>query len=258
MSLTSHLRDSSSPVRRFIREEFTNTRTLLADARKQVRATDIIKPIASLDWSTIGTALDYRIRYYFDITPMQDMVAYAGAAKITDLQPLPETLNLDSRWTGKEGDPLKIFDETTGRWLASYFAAEGGLVGIGQSEDIYTYAEAFSKGAISGIGNDARPLKKEYQEVFISLNELTNYCDPRGRRLTTKEEQSLNRHCVVLALLEQVYRAGLRPNSPLVTRTSNSANELLEIAESHWLDDLGELSWCFFDRFRALCDFTHT
>ncbi len=197
MSLTAHLSDSNSPVYRFMREEFPNTRTLLADARKQVRATDIIKPIASLDWSTIGTALDYRIRYYFDIRPMQDLVAYAGAGIVTDLQPLPRTFHLDSRWTGKEGDPLEIFDETTGRWLASYFAAEGRLFGIGQSEHIYACAEAFSKGAISGIGNDARPLKKEYQEFFNSLNEFTNYCDPRGRRLTTKEEESLNKHCVV-------------------------------------------------------------
>lgn len=82
MSLGTHLRDSKSPVNRFIQEQFPNTKTapFLVDARKQMRASETIRtPDAdALPWSTIGIAMDYRIRYYFDVTPVDDLIAYYG------------------------------------------------------------------------------------------------------------------------------------------------------------------------------------
>lgn len=86
MSLTSHLDDTKSPIRRFLCEEFPDTRTFLASARKQVRQAKIIKPEIAVRWGTVATALDYRIRYYFAVTPYKDLVAYRGASFLSIFQ----------------------------------------------------------------------------------------------------------------------------------------------------------------------------
>lgn len=79
MSLSSHLEDKNSPIREFLRTRFSDTRTFLEDARKRVRSADTIRPDIDVPWSTIGMAVDYRIRYYFDVTPHDKLVAYRGA-----------------------------------------------------------------------------------------------------------------------------------------------------------------------------------
>ena len=61
MSLTSALRYSGSPIYKFFKQRSPNTRSFLADARKRVKASDVIRQNEKVPWSTIGTALDYRI-----------------------------------------------------------------------------------------------------------------------------------------------------------------------------------------------------
>ncbi len=81
MSLTSHLDDKDSPVRRFIRETFPNTRPPLADCREAMRASPPIlgEGLSRDAYSPIGTAIDYRIRYHFAVTPTRELVAFKGA-----------------------------------------------------------------------------------------------------------------------------------------------------------------------------------
>ena len=90
MSLSSHLEDKNSPVGEFLRSRFSDTRTFLKDARKQVRSADTIIPAiegTSYPWGTIGMAVDYRIRCYFDVTAHDRLVAYGGARILSDPSP---------------------------------------------------------------------------------------------------------------------------------------------------------------------------
>ena len=84
MSLTTQLADKNSRVSQFMRSRLSNTRDFLKSARQQVRESAIqLRPDTSkstghyLYWA-IGTAIDYRIRYYFEITPSEEFVAYRG------------------------------------------------------------------------------------------------------------------------------------------------------------------------------------
>jgi hypothetical protein len=54
----------------------------------------------------------------------------------------------------------------------------------------------------------------------------------------------------VLALFEEVFRAGARPGSPLfLGEAKTTASALLSICQSHWVDDLCSLSWLFHEQF---------
>ena len=73
VTLTGHLRDKNSPVYEFLRSRFPNTDRLLKEPRKLVRETHrdnrAILPATRLGYplNHIGMAIDYRIRYYFEV-----------------------------------------------------------------------------------------------------------------------------------------------------------------------------------------------
>ena len=77
MSLTSHLKSTHSPIRKFLRLTFPN-RSFLKDANKRMRSASVVLPCNSNSLGTIGLALDYRIRYYFARTPTQALFAFHG------------------------------------------------------------------------------------------------------------------------------------------------------------------------------------
>ena len=206
MSLSSHLRDRNSPIRDFIRSQFPNTREFLSEDRRWIKNVPVIRPDAKLPYSTIGTAIDYRIRYYFGVTPHSELVAYHGAAQ---LMVVP----------------------------ANLLVATGRVPIPSEEPAIDTYV---------------------VHDFFRLLGELTDRNNPVGRRLPADEEDELNRYCVALALFEQVFRAGLSANSPLATSKLAGYESLLGIAEAHWLDDLRNLSWKFFDEFNHLLQLPHT
>ena len=318
MSLTTHLKDKNSPVNRFIREQFPNTRNVpfLVDARNQLKAAETIRrpDVDDLPWPTIGTAMDYRIRYYFDVTPVESLIAYMGARKITDDQGTDiDSLILDFHWTGKEDDPISIFHKNTGALLRTYYPTtrrasdsfrgprlppdrivrtgetrrlkgERGADSEGERDELYERLTVFTERLddfTEQILNervasswDNRPLKDEYKGFFKALENFTDQCDPRYRRLTATEEDDLNRHCIVLALLEQVFRAGIAACrwSPLFSVKEvdkggepywlpipwiKDADDLLSVAEPSWLDDMRQLSWRFYDGFSHLLALPH-
>ncbi|MDE2838654.1 MAG: hypothetical protein OXL97_14295 [Chloroflexota bacterium] len=127
-------------------------------------------------YTTIGTAIDYRLRYYFASTPHRDLVAYDGAELLAEMYP-------------QYSDPTQaLFDD-----LAQF---------------------------------ESDP--------------------PAQRRLVESEEYQLNRHCYVLALLEQLSRS-LRSwgSSPLLA--CDTVNEWLNIQSEEEIQDLAALSWLFYD-----------
>ncbi len=89
MSLTSHLDDTSSPVRQFIRSHFPNSAAVTRPANGVLRAAVTMRPSGGVSYGTIGTGLDYRLRYYFGITPPGRLIAYQGAMNVGHAGLLP-------------------------------------------------------------------------------------------------------------------------------------------------------------------------
>ena len=54
MSLTSLIDDKSSPVRRFMEEEFPNTRPVLRAVNAHLRNANTIRPLGNPPWMTLG------------------------------------------------------------------------------------------------------------------------------------------------------------------------------------------------------------
>src|SRR5215469_10720916 len=82
MSLTSHLKNyAQSPVGRFFRQRFPYTATVTRTTNPVLKAATTIRPAGPqpYPYGTVGTALDYRIRYSFAITPSHELVAWQGA-----------------------------------------------------------------------------------------------------------------------------------------------------------------------------------
>lgn len=108
MSLTGHLKDAKSPVNRFFLDNLPNTkfrdiRLIEIDGQKkslrseessiahQPKENQIWEPgevkvlpseESNFPWSTVGIAFDYRVRYFFNATPVQDFVAFKGARAV--------------------------------------------------------------------------------------------------------------------------------------------------------------------------------
>ncbi len=193
MSLTSHLKDAQSPIRQFLYEHFPSTRPIVIEARTKLSDVSTIRPESRLPYGTIGTAIDYRLRYYFDVTKPTELVAWQGAQLLM-------------------GKMFLVAD-----------------------------------GKVKGYGTPLLP-KELIDNFFDDLSSMLDKIRPVGVRLDRSGEELLARYCVVLALLEEVFRAGANPRSPLLTSKHNDVQSLLEIVQPHWIDDLCNLSWLFHDK----------
>ncbi len=279
MSLSSHLKDKNSPIREFLRTRFSDTRTFLEDARKRVRSADTIRPDIDVPWSTIGTAVDYRIRYYFDVTPHDKLVAYSGAKLLAVGESVdPEDIRAFQRIgdgivfgrvdDGTDcGDWIAFFDGSNGEWLGKYNA---------DTSDGYSYLSngryhhrmpgtiSLMEKHLKESGMDVRSMpvisqEGVYQDFFKSLDELTTHRNPVARRLTEVEEDDMNRYCIVLALLEEILRSIDHPSlGPLFEKEHTSAGDLLDIPDAHWIADMRNLSWRFYDNFNHLLSLPHS
>ena len=91
---------------------------------------------------------------------------------------------------------------------------------------------------------------------FAALDEALARMAQDGhlRDLEQQDEELLARYCIVLALFEEFYRSGAgqaRISSPLVRLGDRSTVEdLLRIAEDHWVEDLCRLSRMFSHAFQ--------
>jgi hypothetical protein len=177
LTLTGELRDRRSPLARFLREHFPNTRAIAADVRIEAANATTIRPAASLGRhsSTIGTAFDWRLRFYLSAEPGRG---------------LRPTTGMDPDWSA----------------------------------------------------------------FLASLDDVVRRVRPVGRRLGRLAEDLLNRYCVVLALAEQIWRAGpiaVRQSLLFELEPKRRVADFLAIARVEWLDDLRALSWTAYD---ALAD----
>lgn len=82
MSLTSHLEDPESPIGQFFPRRFPQVAPLIAQAQQPLKAVRTFRPADSgpdYPYGLVGMAIDYRLRYYFDVTPKEQLVAWLGA-----------------------------------------------------------------------------------------------------------------------------------------------------------------------------------
>ena len=172
MSLTSQLSNAASPVSQFFRSRLSNSKSFLSKARKQVRAQRTIRPEGNLPWTTIGTALDYRIRYYFDVTPPEKLAAFEGARELGVAQlPAPAVGTLGIH---RAQDRFIFFDKETGRRLGKYIPALESAVGESgvSSSDVAEFARLGHKAAAGHLVDDRlegtmpSPLTQPYRELL--------------------------------------------------------------------------------------------
>jgi hypothetical protein len=209
MSLTSALEDRKGPVARFFVERFPDIRDIQKAWRVGMEGATTIRPLSQTQppWSTIGHAIDYRLRYYFAETPAEDLVATLGASLLAGVRRV-------TRGSAKFQLKFAEYDLATGpspsqaRWSR-----------------------------LSG-------------EFFSRLDATVREIRPARRRLDSESELELCRYCYVLALFEEIYRAGPGISSPL-NRLSPRARVagLLQLGEP-WVEDLSHQSWAFFDGHR--------
>jgi hypothetical protein len=218
MSLSSHLDDPTSPIGQFIKQRFARTSRLTKAVNQQLKSADTIRPVNadnSYPYGLIGTAIDYRIRYAFAITPYQRLVAWKGALKLAIKPPVSDDdILLD--WIDLKGLTLPPAVLETG---------------VAQGPYALSLIRAF----------------------FYQLENVLNTIQPKGRRLEREHERALDRYCIVLSLFEQVFRSNAYLRGPLMNPTvKNSVEELLALSQEACIDDLGELFARFYDRYASL------
>ncbi len=78
--LTKHLKDSSNPVRQFLKQRFPRTASLTRKANLQLQSEDTINPgFKPKIYDLLATAIGYRIRYSFVITSVDELAESVGA-----------------------------------------------------------------------------------------------------------------------------------------------------------------------------------
>lgn len=76
---------ANNGIYRFFHESFPNTRSIVSEQNKKLAQVHTVRPESSPDqpipYGELGMAIDYRIRYYFTITPYRELVALKGTSR---------------------------------------------------------------------------------------------------------------------------------------------------------------------------------
>ena len=214
--LTYHLKDVNSPVTQFLKQRFPRTASITKETNIQLRSAGTINPgFPPSMYGLLGTAIDYRIRYSFAITPGRQLAAWKGA------------MSLIFKALESEDDiPLSWDDIPEG-------------IGVPTNE----YGEIT-------VTQGPYPLKL-LQAFFNRLDAQVETIAPVGKRLKDESEKLLARYCYALSLFEQLYRnrRSYQHSPLLIPAPKQSIDELLEIPKDVEIDDLCAMSWLFYDRY---------
>lgn len=207
MSLTGELDKKDSPVTRWFAQRVTNIKPISEEWNAAVKAAPLIRPATDRRIpGTVGTAFDYRLRYWFAVTPLEELIASAGMRQLN-----PEASPITSR----RGAP------------DAFLAVRGP-------------APAESSAVVALLADFA-----------ASLDNTVSALDPVGGLIDDADEQLLCRHCYLLGLFEELFRAGPRIRSPLYELADGSTvDDLLALPPQIWIDDLCALSRAFAEHYR--------
>lgn len=84
MSLKRILETPGNPLRPFIKQMFPGMWRVLKEGRKEIADAKTIAQARKLPWTLLGTAIDFRVRYYFEPTKSRTLTAYKGALAAAD------------------------------------------------------------------------------------------------------------------------------------------------------------------------------
>lgn len=248
MSLTSHIEKRDGPIYGFLSENFPYTYSIVREQNKKVSGVETIRPGGDPPWTILGTAIDYRIRYYFPPTPYRELAAWRGATLISDDPGTWEDIS-------EEDDQ--------GLWAAAQMASvqkgDWGLISYGNNEPIMVRERdgRFQRCTDNDpqlVLNAMRlpavlKLPVELIESFFNdLDKFLRDAAPAGKLLERPDEELLARYCYVLALLEGVARSGRLDVFPLLGMREINVHRLLSIAREEWVDDLCNMSRLFYER----------
>ena len=205
MSLTSELDDRNGPVRTYFEQRFPRTQSVTRGVNTLLRSQETIRPQSSVPWGTLGTAFDYRARYYFGLTPSKDLVAWTGAAEIGGTGLVWEDTD---QYYWPIGSPPGVLQEFPDSDIVGLRNWKGKV-------QIYT-----GKNLMRGLRTNEEPdaISSELVgEFFSSLDGTLTQMAPVGRRLEREDEEILARYCIVLGLFEEIARSeAARRSSPLL------------------------------------------
>jgi len=168
-------------------------------------------------------AIDYRIRYYFTVTPKEHLAAWYGAPKLV-VKPWENENDSSFNWrVMPKGMNIPLPGRGSASTRTSFEVAQG-------------------------------PYSLELLIAFFdSLDATLHTIQPIGRRLEPDEERLLARYCFILGLFEEPYRTGhYAEELLLLPAPRKSIDELLAIPENAWVDDLCTLSTLFYDNYHPL------
>lgn len=205
MSLTSHIKNPTSPVRVWLEERFPSVGEALTGLRAAMPAdldARTIRPAAGVTHSTVGMAMDYRIRYHLAVTPSDELVATHGAKSLVEQHLNEHDMYNRALWRGPEVGGFRV----------------SGISSLKDPDLAHLSPGAF----------------------FTLLDSLLDDIRPVGRSLDAESEERLDRACAVLALYEEVYRTGrIWPTSPLASVPMEaSADQVLAIIPRPWTEDI--------------------
>lgn len=126
MSLTSHLDDPLSPVTQFLKKRFQFKRSPVSDIHRALACANTILPREAIGypWAVVGTAMDFRLRGYwqsvqFTSQPAAGAEAVCGAdrGRHLKLRAVADLLNKQAAGLCSVGRRL---DRRSEEWLARY------------------------------------------------------------------------------------------------------------------------------------------
>ena len=248
MPLTSHIEQRDSPIYRFLSENFPYTQSVVREQNKKVAGVETIRPDGNPPWTTLGVAIDYRIRYYFPPRPFRELAAWRGATLISDDPGTWEDISEE------DDQQLHLIAQTASlserrQTIVSYGNSGSMLVrerdGRFQrcmDNDQQLVLNAMRRSAVLKLPGEL------IESFFNDLDECLRDVVPSGKMLERSEEELLARYCYVLALFEEVARSGRLDVFPILGVREANVHRLLSIPKDEWVDDIFNMSRLFYER----------
>lgn len=220
---------NGSLVYQFVRERFPNTKNVVSECNKELKRASTLRYESQqkIPWSTIGTAIDFRIRCYFP------EVKLPGAASLPLAQFALHRLVVPSSWD-LLNEPTRIVKLPPGVFIGSSWVPQN----VTDEE-------------VAAISETIATLQKTVDGFFKDFENELRRLKPAGRRLPHDQEDILGRYCYVMALFAANWFTWSAEPHPRQFLTypfpKRNTAELLNLVEDAWVDDLRSLSWAFYD-----------
>lgn len=222
--------------KQFLRERFPNTKIVVSECNKKLKGASTIRPEISegqsVPWSTIGTAIDLRIRYYFSGAKLPPMISLGlSTPGVVPNLALPDS-----------NEPFRMVKRDV--------VIDGRLI---KNKRLLVPQSATDEEVDSKLKEEA-VLKRNALRFIDDFDTGVQRLKLAGRRLSHDDEDLLARYFYVLSLFD--LHGEFSPGGGLATvrhlfmypEFTKTTAGLLRSVEDAWADDIRSLSWAFYDR----------